>query len=154
LGDTLEDILKHDRRGQLSSLRPVSAGAVAAISEQVPSISQQYLAFLERIGVGSTTLEMHIYPPQPMAGLTGHQSAMLYGSANARALFGNGAAQPAIPDDAVAIADSGASWRYCLCPSLSEEVFVFDMAGQTFDKEAPDFFSFVRDTLLLDSEHP
>lgn len=46
------------------------------------------------------------------------------------------------------IADTGASWRYCLCPSLGEGVFCLDMGGPTFEPEADDFISFIANTVL------
>jgi len=95
---------------------------------------------------------MHIYAPEPLRDLAAHPSATLYTTPTAQALFGTGGATAPIPDDAVIIADSGASWRYCLCPALSDVVLIFDMARASFETEAEDFASFVRNTLILKEE--
>lgn len=150
----LDRIRKHDRQGQLASLSPVSPSTVAEIAERFPAISTDYLAFIQYIGVGTTTADMQIYLPQPASLMANHPSSALYATAPAQALFGTRPAPAPIPDDAVLIADSGASWRYCLCPSVSGAVFVLDVAGPSFDQEAPDFTSFVCDTLILEGEQP
>lgn len=145
----IAQLLDLDRANELSSLQPVSEIVAARIVTRYPSISKQYLEFIRAVGVGSTTRDFYIYEPEPASSVEQHPSFQLYQSASLRALSGPRPEGHPIPADAVAIADSGASWRYCLCPSLGEGVYCLDMAGPTFEPEADDFFSFVANTVCL-----
>ncbi|MCR8825813.1 hypothetical protein [Pseudosulfitobacter koreensis] len=144
-------IVESDSLDELASLTPLDAETVADIQVRHPNISVQYLDFIRTIGVGTTTNEMHIYQPQPIAELSKYTSFKIYNSKSARQLFGLASKKAVFPSDAVVVADSGASWRYCLRLSDPDTVFVADMMGPTFEPEASDFFTFVRKTLILGS---
>lgn len=152
LSNEIERIIESDCLDELSTLTPLAEPIVAEIAMRYPQISGQYLRFLQHIGVGTTTTEMHVYAPRPLAEILHHPSFKIYNSKPSRRLFGLMAEKPVLPDDALVIADSGASWRYCLCLSKPDRVFVVDMMGPTFETEATDFFTFVRNTLILGSE--
>ncbi len=141
-------LLDLDSAKELSSLQPLSEIIALTIATRHPSISKQYLEFIRTVGVGSTTRDFYIYEPEPASSVEQQPSFQLYQSASYRALTGPRPKGNPIPADAVAIADSGASWRYCLCPSLGEGVFCLDMGGPTFEPEADDFISFIANTVL------
>lgn len=145
----ITQLLDLDRANELSSLQPVSEIVAVRIATRHPSISKQYFEFIRAVGVGSTTRDFYIYEPEPASSVEQHPSFQLYQSASYRALSGPRPEGHPIPADAVAIADSGASWRYCLCPSLGEGVYCLDMAGPTFEPEADDFLSFVANTVCV-----
>ncbi|PST24217.1 hypothetical protein C7U60_09915 [Mesorhizobium plurifarium] len=145
----LSQLLALDRKNELSSLQPVSHRDVMTIAELYPNISEQYLEFIRKIGTGSTTREFNIYEPEPACLVEQHPSFRLYQSDAYQSVYGRRPEGDAIPADAVAIGDSGATWRYCLCPELGEAVFCLDMAGPTFETEAENFFSFVAQTVML-----
>lgn len=145
----IAQLLDLDSAQELSSLQPVSEIVALTIATRHPSISKQYLEFIRTVGVGSTTRDFYIYEPEPTSSVEQHPSFQLYQSASYRAPTGPRPEGNPIPADAVAIADSGASWRYCLCPSLGEGVFCLDMGGPTFEPEADDFISFVANTVLM-----
>lgn len=138
------DLLDLDDKNELSSLKPVSHRDVLSIAELFPNISEQYLEFIRR----STTRDFTIYEPERARLVEQHPSFRIYQSDAYRSVYGRRPEGDLIPDDAVAIGDSGASWRYCLCPSLGGAVFCLDMAGPTFETQAEDFFSFVAQTVL------
>ncbi|WP_428429012.1 hypothetical protein [Pararhizobium sp.] len=138
-----------DGENELSSLKPVPNDAVTSIAARHPGISAQYLDFIRTVGTGTTTRGFYIYEPEPASSVEQHPSFQIYQSASYLKLRGQRPEVHAIPADAVLIADSGAAWRYCLCPSLGDGVFCLDMAGPTFDEEAEDFFSFVASTVIL-----
>ncbi|WP_075290350.1 SMI1/KNR4 family protein [Pararhizobium arenae] len=139
-----------DRRNQLASLEPVSDDTMQAIAKSYPGISGQYLEFIRKFGTGSTTLGFYIYEPEPARSVEKHISFQLYQSEAYSNLFGQRPPGDIIPDDAIMIADSGATWRYCLCPSRGDAVFCLDMSGPRFEVEAEDFFSFVEGILESD----
>ncbi|TCQ10349.1 hypothetical protein C8J34_102759 [Rhizobium sp. PP-F2F-G36] len=145
----IAQLLDLDRANELSSLRSVSKIVVARIARRYPRISHQYLEFIRVVGVGSTTRDFYIYEPEPASAVKQHPSFQLYQSAAYRALSGRRSDGHPIPADAVSIADSGASWRYCLCPSLGDGVYCLDMAGPTFELEADNFFSFIANTVCV-----
>ncbi len=145
----IAQLLDLDRANELSSLQPVSEIVAVRIATRYPRISKQYLEFIRAVGVGSTTRDFYIYEPEPASSVEQHPSFQFYQSASYRALSGPRPEGHPIPADAVAIADSGASWRYCLCPSLGEGVYCLDMAGPTFEPEADDFLSFVANTVCV-----
>lgn len=143
-------LMAHDKAGELSSLTPLSNERVAAIAARFPGISSQYLEFIEKIGVGSTTRGQYVYEPEPASKAEMHPSFQAYQSASYRTLTGRPEAEEnPFPSDAVAVADGGASWWYCLCPSLGPGVFCLDMGGPSFELECDDFFSFAAQTLVL-----
>lgn len=144
----LVDLLHLDDKNELSSLQPRSHLDVLSIAELYPNISEQYLKFIRNVGTGSTTRDFHIYEPEPARLVAQHPSFKLYNSEAYRNVYGRRPEGDVIPDDAVAIGDSGASWRYCLCPSLGEAVFCLDMAEPIFETEAENFFSFVAETVI------
>lgn len=145
----IAQLLESTSGSELSRLVPVSETAVLGIAAVYPGISKQYLAFIGAVGVGSTTRDFRIYEPEPASSFEQHPSFQLYQSASYRTLAGPRPQGHPIPADAVAIADSGASWRYCLCPSLGDGVFCLDMCGPTFELEAEDFLSFVANTMCM-----
>jgi hypothetical protein len=144
----IAQLLDLDRGNELSSLQPVSEIAAVRIERRYPGISKQYLEFIRAVGVGLTTRDFYIYEPEPASSVEQHSSYKLYQSAAYQALSGRRPEGHPIPTDAVAVADSGASWWYCLCPSLGDGVFCLDMGGPTFELEADDFLSFVAKTVL------
>ena len=145
----ITQLLDLDRADELSSLQPVSEIVAERIATHYSGISKQYLEFIRVVGVGSTARDFYIYEPEPASSVEQHPSFQLYQSSSYRALSGSRPEGHPIPADAVAIADSGASWRYCLCPSRGAGVFCLDMGGPTFEPEADDFFSFVANTVCL-----
>jgi len=148
--ENIAHLIAYDEAGELSSLKPLSDEQVAAIAAQHPGISNQYLEFVREIGIGSTTRGLNVYDPEPASNAEIHPSYQAYQSLSYRALTGRpqSPVNP-FPADAVAVADSGASWRYCLCPSVGSGVFCLDMAGPSFEPECDDFFSFAARTLIL-----
>ncbi|AIL99911.1 hypothetical protein CN138_25815 [Sinorhizobium meliloti] len=146
--NNLVDLLDLDDKNELSSLQPVSHRDVLSIAELFPNISEQYLEFIRNVGTGSTTRDFTIYEPERARLVEQHPSFRIYQSDAYRSVYGRRPEGDLIPDDAVAIGDSGASWRYCLCPSLGEAVFCLDMGGPTFETEAENFFSFVAETVI------
>ena len=148
--ENIAHLIAFDEAGELSSLVPLSDEQVAAIAAQYPGISQQYLEFVRKIGIGSTTRGLNIYDPEPASNAENHPSYEAYQSIAFQTLTGR--SQPPespVPADAVAVADSGASWWYCLCPSLGPGVYCLDMGGPSFEPEGDDFFSFAAGTLIL-----
>lgn len=145
----IAQLLDLDRGNELSSLLPVSEIVTVRIETRYPGISKQYLEFIRAVGVGLTTRGFYIYEPEPASFVEQHPSYKLYQSASYRALSGPRPGGHPIPADAVTVADSGSSWRYCLCPSLGDGVFCLDMAGPTFELEADDFLSFVANTVFM-----
>lgn len=148
----IENILESDCQNELAPLVPLDEQHIIEIAVRHPNISVQYLHFLQHIGVGTTTTEMHVYEPQPITEMRNHPSFKIYNSKPSRRLFGLIAQKSVLPTDAVIIADSGASWRYCLRLSKPDTVYIADMLGPTFEIEASDFFTFVRNTLILGTE--
>lgn len=148
----IESIIESDRLNELATLAPLDEQHVQGIAVRHPNISVQYLHFLQYIGVGATTTGMHVYEPQPITDMRKHPSFKIYNSKPSRRLFGLVAEKSALPTDALIIADSGASWRYCLRLSKPDTVYVADMLGPTFETEATDFFTFARNTLILGTE--
>jgi hypothetical protein len=148
--DNLAQLLHFDSERQLATLAPVPDSMVADIAARHPGISEQYLEFLRAVGTGETARGMYVYAPDPASSVEQHPSYKIYNSAAYASLFGPRKGDT-IPADAVAVADSGASWRYCLCPSLGEGVFCLDMSGPTFTKQHDDFFTFVATSMILDS---
>lgn len=146
----LAQLLHFDSEQQLSTLNPVPDSVVTEIAARHPGISQQYLEFLRAVGTGETARGMYVYQPDPASSVKQHTSYQLYNSPAYASLFGPRKSDP-IPADAVAVADAGASWRYCLCPSLGEGVFCLDMAGPTFGKEHDDFFTFVATNVIINT---
>lgn len=148
--ETIAHLIAYDEAAELSSLTPVSDEQVAAIAAQYPAISGQYLEFVRKIGIGSTTRGLNIYDPEPASNARIHPSYQAYQSASYRTLTGRSEApKTPFPADAVAVADSGASWWYCLCPSLGPGVFCLDISGPSFEQECDDFFSFAARTLIV-----
>ncbi|MGO4355139.1 hypothetical protein AB4Z25_24795 [Rhizobium sp. RAF36] len=148
--ENIAHLIAYDESGELSSLEPLSDEQVAVIAVQHPGISNQYLEFVRKIGIGSTTRGFNVYDPEPASSAETQTSFQAYQSLSYRTLTGR--PQPPVnpfPADAVAVADSGASWRYCLCPSLGPGVFCLDMSGPSFEPECDDFFSFAASTLIL-----
>lgn len=123
------DLLDLDDKHELSSLQPPPESVVMSIAARYPDISKQYLEFLRAVGTGSTTREFYIYQPESASYVEQHTSFQLYQSAS-RELYGPRSEGHPVPADAVAIADSGASWRYCLCPSLGAQSFVSTWLAQ------------------------
>ncbi|OWO92548.1 hypothetical protein B5E41_22615 [Rhizobium esperanzae] len=148
--DKISQLIDVDQRKELSSLEPVSKEELSSIAALYPAISQQYLEFICVIGVGSTTRGFYIYKPEPASLVEQHPSFQLYQSPSYSEVYGGRQKGDSIPADAVAIADCGASWRYCLSPSRGEGVFCLDMAGPQFEPETDDFFSFVLASVILD----
>lgn len=148
--ESIARLIAYDKAGELSSLTPLSNEKVAAIAAQYPGISSQYLEFIEKIGVGSTTRGQYVYEPEPASKAEMHPSFQAYQSASYRTLTGRPeVAENPFPADAVAVSDGGASWWYCLCPSLGSGVFCLDMGGPSFEQDCDDFFSFAMRTLIL-----
>lgn len=145
----IDRIVERDSLNELASLTRLDPAAVAEIEIRHPNISVQYLEFLRTFGVGTTTTDMHIFEPQSISILNEHPSFKVYNSKPARRLFGVTPKKTVFPRDALVVADSGASWKYCLCLSDPDKVYVADMIGPTFETEASDFFTFVRETLIL-----
>ncbi|OAP42478.1 hypothetical protein AU381_14885 [Sinorhizobium glycinis] len=145
----LEQLIDLDHEGELSSLKPASDSDVVTIAALYPGISKRYLEFIREVGTGSTTRGFNIYEPEPARLIEQHSSFQIYQSDFHRKLFGRRPDGDVIPADAITIADTGASWRYCLCPSFGEAVFCLDMAGPTFETVSESFLSFVADTVLL-----
>jgi hypothetical protein len=148
----IAQLSEFDSESELSSLQPMPDSDVRRIAADHPGISEQYLEFIRSIGTGEMTRGFCIYEPEPASLVEQHPSFQMYQSSysRVRSLFGQQVEPTLIPADAVMIADSGASWRYCLCPSLSEGVFCLDMGGPTFEIEAENFFSFVASILIVD----
>ncbi|MBQ2260184.1 MAG: SMI1/KNR4 family protein [Loktanella sp.] len=148
----IESITESDCQNELAPLVPLGEQHVTEIAVRHPNISVQYLHFLQHIGVGTTTTGMHVYEPQPINEIINHPSFKIYNSKPSRRLFGLVAEKSVFPTDALIIADSGASWRYCVRLSKPDTVYIADMLGPTFDTEATDFFTFVRNTVILGTE--
>ncbi len=152
----IAQLLELDREGNMSALKPVSDSVVEAIFSRYPSISQQYLEFLRKVGTGEINRGPYVYEPEPASLVEKHPSFQLYNGQSYRQLtklFSSREPERSpIPADALIVADSGASWRYCLCPSLGESVFCLDMAGPTFEIDSEDFFTFVARSLTYDVE--
>ncbi|WP_038687567.1 SMI1/KNR4 family protein [Rhizobium etli] len=147
--DDIAHIVAFDEAGELSSLTPLSDRQIAVIAAQYPGISPQYLEFIRKIGIGSTTRGFKIYEPEPASNAENHFSYQAYQSLSHLTLTGRQPVESPFPADAIAVADSGASWWYCLCPSLGQGVFCLDMGGPSFEPESDNFFSFVAATMIL-----
>lgn len=145
----LAQLLDLDHANELSPLQPVPDSIVTRIAENYPGISKQYLEFIRMVGTGATKQGFYIYEPEPASQIEKYTSYQLNHSAAYRALLGNSPESPDLPADAVMIGDSGASWRYCLCPSIGEAVFCLDMGNAPFEVQYDNFFSFVADLVLL-----
>lgn len=147
--EDIAHVTAFDEARELSSLTPISNQQVEMIAARYPGISHQYLEFIGKIGIGSTTRGFKVYDPEPASAAENHSSYIAYQSASYRTLTGRQPAGNPFPADAIAVADSGASWWYCLCPSLGQGVFCLDMGGPSFEQESDDFFSFVASTVIL-----
>jgi len=156
MGMTIAELLELDREGELSTLTPVTDDVLKSIAAQYPGISKQYLAFIRAVGTGSTKTGSYIYEPEPASSVEQHQSFQIYNGVPYQKLYkwfsGKEPKRDRIPADAIMVADSAASWRYCLCPSLGDGVFCLDMAGPTFEIDSEDFFTFVARGLIYASE--
>ncbi len=141
--NNISSLIEADSNNVLKSLVPVSKEELEQIKKRYPEISQQYLDFISEIGVGETMNGIYIYTPDPVDGIEEHQSYQIYNSEAGSKLLNN---EPTtkMPDDAIMIADSGASWRYCLSPSKGNMVFCLDMSGPEFDEIEKDFFTFIQ----------
>lgn len=58
-------------------------------------------------------------------------------------MFGLLPPEPTMPKNLVCVADTAASWRYCLDPGKSDGVYCFDMYGPHVTKDSDDFFAFI-----------
>lgn len=145
----IAQLIAFDQAGELSSLKPLTEQQVEKIAIQHPGISPQYLEFIRKIGVGATTREFYVYAPEPASSSENHPSYQLYQSLSYRTLTGRPEPKNPFPADAIAVADCGASWWYCLCPSLGPGVFCLDMGGPSFEPEYDDFFSFVAGAVVM-----
>ncbi len=122
----------------------MSEEAVRNIALLYPGILSQYLEFIRTIGTGETTCGFYIYDPEPASNVQQHTSFQQYNSESNRNTF-----IQRLPVDTLMIADSGASWRYCLCPSMGQAVFCLDMGPPLLETTAEDFFSFVASNVIL-----
>ena len=141
--ENVAQLLDHDRNKELSSLTPLSDTVVRNIARRYPGISSQYLEFIRTIGTGQTTRGFYIYDPEPASDVEQYTSFRIYNSEAKRNAF-----TQRLPADAIMIADPGASWRYCLCPSMGQAVFCLDMGPPLFETTAEDFFSFVASNVI------
>ncbi|RVP15551.1 hypothetical protein CN085_10645 [Sinorhizobium meliloti] len=144
----LSQLLDLDHENELSSLEPASDSDVMTIAELYPNVSKQYLELIRKVGTGSTTRGFEIYKPEPARLVEQHSSFQIYQSDDYQRVYGRRLEGDIIPADALAIGDTGASWRYCLCPSCGHAVFCLDMCGLAFETESENFFSFVANTVI------
>ena len=142
----------HASFGLLSTLKPVDRRQVESVRIKFAGISQSYLDFIETIGTGETKDGLFIYPPYFADELASHASFRLYNAPPSRRLFGLLAPPPAIPPKLVCVADSGASWRYCLYLDGSDKVVCLDMVGADVMPESDDFLSFVEQNVFSSAE--
>lgn len=134
----------------LFGLEPVPPARVAEIRAAYPWISTQYLDFISAVGVGVCPL-MNIYEPVSLQTVSEHPSFTLYRSPAYRSAFGSSSVNREVPKDVVTIADTGASWSYCLSPDSGIGVLCFDMASSELLDEAETFFEFIDRDLFPDA---
>lgn len=147
---TVASISAADTNHDLRSLVPVSRDLVREFASEFQGISGEYLEFISRFGTGSTESGFHIYSPIPARKIADHPSFQIYNGEVASRIFASRPSPDVIPEDAVMIADVGASWRYCLCPSKGAAIFCLEMLGPEFVKCADGFYSFVLQEILTD----
>ena len=110
-----------------------------------PGISSAYLAFVAEIGVGSCDAG-NVCLPVAIEEIVDHQSYKLYRPKPLRSLFPSKPPQP-FPLGAVIVADTGASWKYCLGPELGEAVYTFDLADGALSQSHASFENLIDEWL-------
>lgn len=146
----IPELFLHDYTsgGLLAGLTPLTLEDVQAVATLYQGISSEYLDFISMIGIGETKNGLFIHTPYLKTELISTPSAIIYNSQASRRLFGLPPANHAILQNLVCVADTGASWRYCLNTGSGNEVVCLDLAGFIVSQESDNFFSFIQEQVF------
>ena len=130
--------------GNLYGLQPPAANEIAAMVEAYPNLPDQFVWFVENVGVGETQIGSHMFNlPIIMSEL--HSNSRKRTSTDPQPTI---AVDPL--DELLMVSPSGASWYYCLRVG-EEAVYCYDFATRDLSLDCKNFFEFVERFLDWDT---